>query len=178
VIRSKDEASVWLKGSSVWSSIDSCLIDFMWGDVTFDHFDLEFNVRPKRNFEIINWGDGSSTTISVESWAVEGSVITLMELWESNIEAVERLSGSNSNLKWSSISSFFSSIDDSSITKNGSPVESSPVWCGTKWSFTRFCFIDSDSRKIVVGNSLKEVISVSTIYVWCCCDVDGGSSTD
>jgi hypothetical protein len=150
----------------------------MWGDVTFDHFDLEFNVRPKRNLEIINWGDGSGTTISVESWAVEGSVITLMEFWESNIEAVERLSGSNSNLEWSSISLFFSSIDDSSITKDGSPVESSPVWCGTKWSFSRFSLIDSDSRKIVVGNSLEEVISVSTIYVWCCYGVNSLGSTD
>ena len=150
----------------------------MWGDVTFDHFDLEFNVRPKRNFEIINWGDGSGTTISVESWAVEGSVITLMELWESNIEAVERLSGSNSNLKWSSISSFFSSIDDSSISKDSSPVESSPVWCGTDWSFSTFGSVNSDSRKIVVGNSLKEVISVSTVNVWGGNGVDSLSGSD
>jgi hypothetical protein len=69
---------MWLKGSGMRSSVDRCLINFVWGDITFDHFDLEFNVRPKRNFKIIDWGDGSGTTISVESWAVESSVITLM----------------------------------------------------------------------------------------------------
>jgi hypothetical protein len=50
----------------------------MWGDVTFDHFNLEFNIRPERNFEIIDWGYGSGTTISIVSWAVESSVITFV----------------------------------------------------------------------------------------------------
>jgi len=78
MIRSENEASMWLKSGSVWSSVNSCLINFMWGDVTFDHFNLEFNIRPERNFEIIDWGYGSGTTISIVSWAVESSVITFV----------------------------------------------------------------------------------------------------
>jgi len=78
VIGSKNEASMWLESSGVRSSVDSSLINFMWGYITFDHFDLEFDIRPERNLEIINWGDSFGSSISVESWAMESSVITLM----------------------------------------------------------------------------------------------------
>ena len=169
---------MWLKGSSVWGSIDSLLVNFMWRYVTFKHFNLEFDVWPEWNFEIINWGDSSGTTISVESWAVESSMITFMKFWESNIKTVEGLSRSNSNLEWSSITSFFGSINDSSITKNSSPVESSPVWCGTEWSFSLFSSVNSDSWKIVVGNRLSEVFSVSSVNVWFSYGIDslGGAN--
>jgi hypothetical protein len=92
VIGSKNEASMWLKSSSVWSSIDGSLINSVWRDIALKHFNFKFNVRPKWDLEIVNWGDSSSTTISVVSWAVKSSVITFVEFWEGNIKAVEGLS--------------------------------------------------------------------------------------
>ena len=148
------------------------IFSIVWALSTFNHFNFKSKVRIRWNFKIAESRNMSCSSICIVRWAWQSSLITFSERWESNIKTLETLMSTNvdfircGNLTFTE--SFSCVLDNSSISKNRFPVECSPSWFKTCWSFAFLGDVDSNLWVVVRGWIVNVSFSIWSVDVWTC----------
>jgi len=130
-LRVKIHASAWLHGGGLWLGY---LLGELWHSVALNDLNIEIDVGVERNWLTTDWGPGVSTTISIVRWARKMGLVTLVELWNSEIPAVEHLSGTEGEGLWETSWLSMGVSDFSTILEVSSPVNGGPVSWLALWS--------------------------------------------
>jgi len=171
----KVHALSWLHSGGVWLVN---LRNSSWGSVALNNINLEINIGSKRDWLSTKWGLGIGISPNLEGWAIEMSVVTLMELGNGIVEALEGLVGTKSENLWET--TWFSSgiRDESSILESGLVMDGGPVSSSAVSLASELGDVNSDSRHIVVSGHVLVVLSIESIDIWGGFVLDGRDVAD
>lgn len=156
-------ASSWLHSSGDWLLF---IFSEFWNSIALNNFDVEVNIRVEWDWLATNWSPGESTTIGIVGWAVKMCLVTLMELSDSKIPAVEHFSSTEREGLWSTSWLLVGVGDLSAILKSTDPVDGNPVAWLAFWSGTFLGDINTDSGQVVGGGVVLVVLTIWTVDIW------------